>query len=257
MAYAASNAYLDAEAQRQNRIGAADWISINWDAWDFSVSAGAADAINAAQGQEAFRRILAASLKQVVVAASPLNERLDKWVNLKSIESSPAARPAMAAAAVAASSNGGGGVPASSNGGVHARPELSTQYVAPRSANEKEVAGVWEHLLGVAPIGVYDKFFELGGHSLLAIQLLARLREIFEIDLPVQRIFEAPTVAELAESIERDLKAAPVVESLAGSNGGNGGDNLAEMLSMIDGLSEAELDALLSEAEEMHKESHG
>jgi acyl transferase domain-containing protein/acyl carrier protein len=252
MSYAASNAYLDAEAQRKNRNGSKNWISVNWDAWDFSAGTTQDDAISAAQGQEAFRRILASSLKQVVVAASPLAPRLDKWVNLESIESSQAARPMQAVAAAAgSSSNGGGnngGSHSGSNGGggaVHARPELSTQYVAPRSETEKTVAGVWELLLGVTPIGVYDKFFELGGHSLLAIQLLARLREIFELDLPVQRIFEAPTVAELSESIERDKKAAPAEEN----HGADNGDNMAEMLSLVEGLSEAELDALLSEAE--------
>jgi acyl transferase domain-containing protein/acyl carrier protein len=258
--YAAANAYLDAEAQRQNSNGSTHWLSINWDAWDFSPGVTPDDAISSQHGLDAFTRILNASLKQVVVAATPLPARLDKWVNLETIVSHRAAASmqAMAAAAGASSGNGNGTGASSNNGGgagtsVHARPELSTQYVSPQSETEKTVAGVWEHLLGVAPIGIYDKFFELGGHSLLAIQLLARLREIFEIDLPVQRIFEAPTVFQLAESIERDKKAAPVKENLAPANG----DNLAEMMSLVEGLSEAELDALLSEAEAIHKESHG
>jgi acyl transferase domain-containing protein len=250
-AYASANAYLDAEAQRQNRSGSTKWISINWDAWDFSSGATHDDAISAFQGQEAFRRILAASLEQVVVAASPLASRLDKWVNLESIESSQTARPVAAAAASAASGNGGAS--SNSGGAAHPRPDLSTQYVAPRSKTEKTVTEIWELLLGVEPIGIYDRFFELGGHSLLAIQLLARLREIFEMDLPVQRIFEAPTIAELAGSIDRDKEAMPATEHIPADDG----DSLAEMLSLVEGLSEAELDALLSEAEAVHEERHG
>ncbi|HJY05721.1 MAG TPA: phosphopantetheine-binding protein, partial [Bryobacteraceae bacterium] len=141
----------------------------------------------------------------------------------------------------------------------HPRPELSTQFVAPRNDTEKTITGVWEHLLGVEPIGVYDKFFELGGHSLLAIQLLARLREIFELDLPVQRIFEAPTVAQFAESIERDRQTSGFgmeVPQQAGEKSDD--DNIDEMLRLVEGLSESELDALLSEAEAVQnrKEHH-
>jgi phthiocerol/phenolphthiocerol synthesis type-I polyketide synthase E len=105
----------------------------------------------------------------------------------------------------------------------------------------------------VAPIGVYDKFFELGGHSLLAIQLLARLREIYEIDLPVQRVFEAPTAAQLAESIDRDRVGTGSPEKPQNQ------DQLHEMLSLVEGLSEAEVEALLIEAESASKpkEAHG
>lgn len=253
MSYAASNAYLDAEAQRKNRNGSRSWISINWDAWDFSAGITKDDAISSAQGQEAFRRILSASLGQVVVAASPLNPRLAKWILLEGIDSSPALPQTQAAPIMAGFSDSGGGKNGGGGAAVHARPELSTQYVPPRTETEKTVAGVWEFLLGVTPIGIYDKFFELGGHSLLAIQLLARLREIYELDIPVQRIFEAPTVAELAESIERDKSAPPAEASFATDDG----DNLAEVLSLVEGLSEAELDALLSEAEAVQKESYG
>ena len=136
---------------------------------------------------------------------------------------------------------------------ARARSELSTQYAAPRNEMEKTVAGVWEHLMGVAPIGIYDNFFELGGHSLLAVKMMALIREIFGIDLTIRRIFEAPTIAELTKSIMRDKSATPPVESAASDSS----DNLAEMLSLVESLSEAELDALLSEAEAMRKERHG
>lgn len=237
-AYAASNAYLDAEAQRLNQNGSSStsWITINWDAWDFSPRA-QTDSISGPQGQEAFRRIITASLRHAVVAATPLGPRLDKWVNLETVVASQPAEVIPKLGETALSFNQG--TP------VHSRPDLSTQYVQPRSETEKTITEVWENLLGVKPIGIYDKFFELGGHSLLAIQLLARLREIFELDLPVQRLFEAPTVAQLAESIERDRESAPPAETVTVDDA----DNLSEMLRLVEGLSEAELDALLSEAE--------
>ena len=70
--------------------------------------------------------------------------------------------------------------------------------VPPRTPAEELVAAVWERVLGVSP-GVHDDFFALGGHSLRATQVVARVREAFGIDLPLRALFEAPTVAGLAE----------------------------------------------------------
>jgi len=252
-AYASSNAFLDAEAQLRSRTGNTAWITTNWDAWDFASAASSrVDAVSADRGLDAFTRILASPLSQVVISTTPLGVRLEKWINRS--EDRPAAATAKAAAAAA-----GQVAPAGTAGSSHPRPELSTQFVAPRNDTEKTITGVWEHLLGVEPIGVYDKFFELGGHSLLAIQLLARLREIFELDLPVQRIFEAPTVAQFAESIERDRQTSGFgmeVPQQAGEKSDD--DNIDEMLRLAEGLSESELDALLSEAESVQnrKEHH-
>jgi phthiocerol/phenolphthiocerol synthesis type-I polyketide synthase E len=92
--------------------------------------------------------------------------------------------------------------------GLYARPALLTPYVAPRTEIEQSIAAIWQEVLGVAPIGVHDQFFELGGHSLMATQLIARLREAFPVELPLSRLFEAPTIAGLAEIIEELLLAA-------------------------------------------------
>ena len=75
------------------------------------------------------------------------------------------------------------------------------EYLPPRSDSEEEMAALWSELLGVEPIGVFDNFFELGGHSLLATQLISRIRQRFEVDLPVRVIFEAPLLADLTERV--------------------------------------------------------
>jgi thioester reductase-like protein len=86
---------------------------------------------------------------------------------------------------------------------VHDRPaNLRNAYVAPEGELETKLVGVWEGLLGVAPIGVHDSFFELGGHSLLAPQLLIKLRQVFGIDFPMRDLFESPTVSELARAVD-------------------------------------------------------
>ena len=83
-----------------------------------------------------------------------------------------------------------------------ARPEDST-FVAPRTPVEEVLAGIWSQVLGLERISVYDNFFELGGHSLLATQVISRLCNAFQLELPLRHIFEAPTVAELSAAIEK------------------------------------------------------
>ncbi|HEX6747472.1 MAG TPA: amino acid adenylation domain-containing protein [Longimicrobium sp.] len=73
-------------------------------------------------------------------------------------------------------------------------------HVPPRTPAERMVADAWEAVLGVRP-GAHDNFFDLGGHSLRATQVVARIRRAFGVDLPLRALFEAPTVAGLAERV--------------------------------------------------------
>ena len=84
----------------------------------------------------------------------------------------------------------------------HSRPSLQTAYIAPSNDIEQRIAEIWQEIIGVEQIGVNDNFFELGGHSLLAVQVTSRLREIFEVELPLESIlFDAPTVGGIANVI--------------------------------------------------------
>jgi acyl carrier protein len=80
--------------------------------------------------------------------------------------------------------------------------ELETSFVAPRTATEEVLASIWAKVLGLPKVGIHNNFFELGGHSLLATQLIFQVRDIYQIELPVQTLFEAASVAEFAQILQ-------------------------------------------------------
>lgn len=83
------------------------------------------------------------------------------------------------------------------------RPELAGAFVAPRTRTEQSLADVWSDLLGLPQVGINDNFFDLGGHSLLTTQLISRVRELFQVELPLREVFQQPTIAQLAIAIEQ------------------------------------------------------
>jgi acyl carrier protein len=85
--------------------------------------------------------------------------------------------------------------------------------VPPRNETELVIAGIWRELLGLENLGIYDNFFELGGDSLLAVQVCSRLRSALGKGLPLQTIFDSPTVARLAAA------ARTVGRPVQGGNG--------------------------------------
>ncbi|HEX7239391.1 MAG TPA: non-ribosomal peptide synthase/polyketide synthase, partial [Longimicrobiaceae bacterium] len=82
------------------------------------------------------------------------------------------------------------------------RWEGAEAYEAPSTATQELLCGIWAEVLGSERVGTRDSFFELGGHSLLATQVAARARRVFGVEMPLRALFEAPTVAGLAERVE-------------------------------------------------------
>ena len=94
------------------------------------------------------------------------------------------------------------------------QPLTDAGYVAPRNPVEQILAQIWMEVLEVDKVGVYDNFFERGGHSLLATQVVSRLADELQIDLPLRRLFAHPTVGELAEAIMGDPDMRQQIEPM-------------------------------------------
>ncbi|MEH2247202.1 amino acid adenylation domain-containing protein [Nostoc sp.] len=81
---------------------------------------------------------------------------------------------------------------------------LSTNFVPPQNSTEEVLATIWAKVLRLKQVGIHDNFFELGGHSLLATQVMSRVRQAFRIEIPLQLLFENPTIATLAEAFAQN-----------------------------------------------------
>ena len=90
----------------------------------------------------------------------------------------------------------------------------SHEIVEARSAEEQEIGQIWAEILGTSRFGVHDDFFELGGHSLMATQVVTRIRETLDIDLPLRHFFDHPTVAATARWVHENRAAAMTVPPL-------------------------------------------
>jgi non-ribosomal peptide synthase protein (TIGR01720 family) len=190
--YAAAHAAADAWVLRRNRHSATPWTVVDWDNWRLPDMAGpplpdGEPALDAAQGQAVVARLLACGVTgQVVVSAADLEARLRRWVGggfLKPVAEAP------------------------TGASHHPRPALTTPFREAGSGAEKTLAGIWQDLLGVAPIGLDDDLFELGADSLMGIQFAARAGQA-GLGLGLSDLFARPTVAALAEAI-----AAPAPEA--------------------------------------------
>jgi acyl carrier protein len=111
--------------------------------------------------------------------------------------------------------------------------ELDAPFVAPRNAIEEVLSDIFAEVLRVDRVGVNDNFFELGGHSLLATQAVSLVRKTFQTDLPLRKIFEAPTVAALAALL------------VAGESSPGQFEKRAQTLRGIESLSTDDLEELL------------
>lgn len=175
-AYSAANLYMDAWACQQNRNARFPWIVVNWDIWQGSVTSSLAEfALTPTEGLDALQRILSQTeLDRVIVSTADLKTRLRQAFAVQPPEKPP----------------------------LHVRTQLPASYLAPRTPLEELLVRLWEDLLGIQPIGVRDNFFELNGDSLLATRSISQIEAQTQIKLPIQQLFETPTIAGLAEYLE-------------------------------------------------------
>jgi acyl transferase domain-containing protein/acyl carrier protein len=244
--YTAANAYLDALAQRFAQTGEMPVISVNWDTWrdagmavdatlpsalEASRRARLAGGIGAAEGVDAFFRIIGKGYAQIAVST------------IASAEAG-AIRPVMPAAEIPGARDAepdamraAPGARGAAPDRKHARPALSTAYAAPRDGIESAIAAIWSELFGISGIGINDDFFELGGHSLLAIQVLSRINAEFGVELPVNDLFAGATVDALAQSV----RGAHV------GSGDREAGRLGDLLDTVEQLSDEDVKRLLEE----------
>jgi acyl transferase domain-containing protein len=193
-AYCAGNVFLDCVAQRRRfQHPNCTSIAINWDAWrDVGMAVRSdmarylaehrADAItdwiSPADGQELFRRILLSGQSQVVVSTKALAGVLKRFADLANQKPLPAnaIQPDQS-------------------------DDLSADYVPPETPSEIAIAEVWCSVLGVKRVSCSDNFFSLGGHSLLALQVVARLRERIQVEVPVRHVLETATMRDLGQQV--------------------------------------------------------
>jgi NAD(P)-dependent dehydrogenase (short-subunit alcohol dehydrogenase family)/acyl carrier protein len=202
IAYCAANAFLDAYA-RQHAADhgitiALSWGEWLWDAWSagldgfpeqaraFFIASRQKYGISFADGMESLRRILGCNMPHVyittreITAMVALSAELSIANLMQRIYQQRQSEP------------------------LYPRPELGTSYSEPRGETEQTIAQIWSQVLGISPIGINDNFFELGGNSLLGIDLIARLRKALGADqIPAHVLYEAPTVASLADYVQQ------------------------------------------------------
>jgi acyl carrier protein len=194
--YAAANLFLDAFAHSRHS-SALPWLSVDWDVWrvhDDGATARMAGGtlqdlgMNVDEATRMLETVLRLGhARQLIVSTGDLKSRIDQWIRLPPVDTNPSSVRRSAAAPPVALT------------GVDA-------IDVPRSELETVIADVWCRVLGIARVGLQDDFARLGGHSLLAIRIVTELRALYRIDLPVRALFEAPTVAQLAQYITRQIE---------------------------------------------------
>ncbi len=203
-AYAAGNLFMDAFVNAHQQAPTSPWSCVNWDLWrveEFTERQGdrplgvtlASLGMTPEEAVETWERAIALKgVPQVVISTGNLQARIDQWVRL----------------------NPDAGLEARAWGDspYQPRPELKDAYVAPATDLERTIAEVWQAVFGIERIGLQDNFFELGGHSLLGVQLISRLRDRLQVELPVRSLFENPTVAGIARVID-ELPRAHALDS--------------------------------------------
>ena len=135
-----------------------------------------------------------------------------------------------------------------------ARWQINQEHIAPRNPMEEKLAGIIAAVLNIGRISVLDNFFDLGGHSLLGIQVTARVRKVFQVELPLRSLFEEPTVAGLCREIEKAVQRGARLMVPAPTRRVSP-SRREQLLARLGQLSDEEVDALLNTmlAKEQHE----
>ena len=95
------------------------------------------------------------------------------------------------------------------------RPELEVAYVAPQTELEQIIATIWQEVLHLEKVGIYDNFFDLGGHSLLIVQVHSRLQARLERNISMVEMFKYPTIELLAKHLSFNREEKPIFEEIS------------------------------------------
>ncbi|MFQ4144476.1 type I polyketide synthase [Chlorogloeopsis sp. ULAP02] len=233
--YCAANIFLDVFATYKASQTKTFTTSINWDAWE-EIGMGVKTqeisetlkqqhletlrtGISPKEGLDSLSRVLQSGLNRVVVSTKDLQAVVkqkhdgiaqNEELNPQKTQTSPSAR---------------------------GRSRKTTTYIAPRNEIEQQIAQIWQEQLGIEAVGVNDNFFELGGHSLLAVRIVSRLREIYQVELSLRTLLEAPTLAKVASAITENLLQQAELEEMN------------QVLAEIEGLSLEEVKEQLSNSQ--------
>jgi hypothetical protein len=216
--YCAANSFLDAIARSREGQPGPRVVSINWGTWrDGGMAAAVAvppglraarqvvveAGIRRDEGAEALCRCVTSGLSQVVASAWNLPDMLRISDELrKALLRNEGTFLADLVPPVSASNE------------QPRRRTLATPYVPPTTPVQTRLGLIWSELLGIEEIGVNDDLFELGGHSLLATQVLARVQTQLGAKLALRDIFDAPTIARLAERVDKAREASQSRDSM-------------------------------------------
>ncbi|MCC5601600.1 type I polyketide synthase [Nostoc favosum] len=195
--YSAVNQFIDTFSNRHNQKNYLPWYVINWDKFQLSASqnetpperfSGAELAITSVEAVEVFKRVFSfREPTQSILSTVDINARKNHTNSLDSLVDSKSNNQ----------------LDSSSR---YSRPSLSNSYVAPKNELEKQITEIWQEVLGITEIGIYDNFYELGGDSLIATQLMSRLRAKFPVDLPLRDLLlDAMIPIKQAEIVEQLL----------------------------------------------------
>jgi acyl transferase domain-containing protein len=194
-AYSAANIYLDTFARRRGREGSTPWLSVNWDVWRtqenvWGHSGPGKTLEELGMTRDEAMQVLETTLTvkrggQIVVSTGSLDARIRQWIKLESLR---APKPSTS------------GRPGSATGSREEMEEVSSEDEV-----EQLVSRAWQSVLGIHRIGANETFFDLGGHSLLALQIVARIRAAYRVDITLRDFFEAPTIARSSALIRDKL----------------------------------------------------